>query len=135
MSFQIEVNPKEEAGTRTIMKIFRELQRAYLEERKDRKLTQQEIARRLDVNRSVVNRRLQGKENLTVRSLGELMWAMDRDWIISSEKSGGAATGNIPTGTVYNEQIIYPNETNERSASASTPYRWNNQTVVAIAAE
>jgi transcriptional regulator with XRE-family HTH domain len=53
-----------------------QLQKAFLAEKQSNKLTQQEIATRLGVNRSVVNRQLKGEENLTVRSAAAFAWAM-----------------------------------------------------------
>lgn len=120
MSFHLEIDPKRNAGNRLIFRIIREIQRAYAEEKTDRKLTQQEVAERLGVNRSVVNRWLQGKENLTVRSLGELMWAMDREWVFSSKKVGDAATGNA-----------WP-QMNAHRIVTSGPPPWNQDNVRAV---
>lgn len=39
--------------------------------------SQQQIAAMLGVNKSVVNRRLNGADNLTAKSIADLVWAMD----------------------------------------------------------
>ena len=75
-SYVYDIGDKERAGSRFISHVRREVQGAFLHEKKSRKLTQQQIATRLGVNRSVVNRQLGGLENMTLRSVAELLWAM-----------------------------------------------------------
>lgn len=72
----LDVPERELAGGRAIMETVRGLQRAYAEARTQFRLNQQKIADRLDVVRSVVNKRLLGRENMTIRTLAELAWAM-----------------------------------------------------------
>lgn len=62
--------------SRFIAHVRSELQRALMEEKATRKVTQQSIAEKLGVNRSVVNRQFKGEENLTLRSVGDLAWAL-----------------------------------------------------------
>jgi transcriptional regulator with XRE-family HTH domain len=64
---------------RTIYNVQHELLRALIEEKAWRRVTQQAVARKLGVDRSVVNRQLTGRANLTLRSLAELAWALDRE--------------------------------------------------------
>ncbi len=45
-------------------------------------MTQQQVAEKLGVDRSVINRRLKGKANLTARSIAEFAYALDKDIII-----------------------------------------------------
>jgi transcriptional regulator with XRE-family HTH domain len=75
-SYLYDIGEKERAGSRFIAHVRREVQGAFLHERKSRKLTQQQIATKLGINRSVVNRQLGGLENMTLRSVAELLWAM-----------------------------------------------------------
>jgi len=74
--FEYELDKKSEVGSDFISRVNEELQRALVTEKQERKITQQEIAEILDVNRSVVNRRFMGLENLTVRSIAETLWAI-----------------------------------------------------------
>lgn len=77
MSFQIELEPKDEAAADLISHVGWQLQ-ALLSARQEReKLTQQEIATRLGVDRARVNKCLSGFNNLTLKTLAELVWAMD----------------------------------------------------------
>jgi DNA-binding transcriptional regulator LsrR (DeoR family) len=77
-SFQTAVSPSQRAGARFIGLVRRTLQKALLEEAKRHNLTQAEVARRIGIDRSIVNRELRGVENLTIRRVGELVWAMNR---------------------------------------------------------
>lgn len=75
-SFEVDIGGKARAGSRFIARVRDEIQRAFVSEKQTRKLTQQSIATILGVNRSVVNRQVMGLENMTVRSVGELLWAL-----------------------------------------------------------
>jgi hypothetical protein len=59
--------------------ILRELKSAFIMAKQTRKTTQQGLAKILEVDRSVVNRALAGR-NLTLRTLGELIWALGYDY-------------------------------------------------------
>jgi transcriptional regulator with XRE-family HTH domain len=63
-------------ASRFIGRVRSELQRALVAEKAAHKITQQQIATKLGVNRSVINRQLLGKENMTLRSVAELAWAL-----------------------------------------------------------
>ncbi|ODR98428.1 hypothetical protein AUC68_08300 [Methyloceanibacter methanicus] len=54
--------------------MHKEIQKAFAESG----LTQQNVANRLELERSTVNKRLTGQSNLTLRSVGELAWALDK---------------------------------------------------------
>lgn len=86
MSFQIKMDAKARASARFFARVVEELQKAMTEERAGSKLTQQKVATALGVNRSVVNRRLLGRDNLTVKTIGELAWALGRVPTFSLEK-------------------------------------------------
>ena len=76
-SFDLDFDDeKSRAGSEFMFRISQELQRAFLSEKKSRKLTQQAIANELDTSRAVINRQLQGLENIGARRIGELFWAM-----------------------------------------------------------
>lgn len=112
-SFRLEVDPKERATGRFFARVIDELQRAVAAEKRERKLTQQKIAEILGVNRSVVNRRISGKDNLTVKSLAETAWALGyepRFELVESKPSAGSnimfappvatSSGNAPPSPV-----------------------------------
>jgi transcriptional regulator with XRE-family HTH domain len=75
-SFRLKIDPKERYVSRFFGQVERAFQSAFVEAKKDRKLTQQKIAELLGVDRSVINRRLLRRENMTERTLAEMAWAM-----------------------------------------------------------
>lgn len=86
MSFKLTINPKDKAAARFISQAHKTIVEYILGEKETSNLTQQQIAERLGVNRSVVNRILNGKSNLTLRSIGELAWALESVPSIKLEK-------------------------------------------------
>lgn len=75
-SYQYNIGEKARAGSRFLSLVRDEIQRAFAAEKALRNITQQAIADRLGVNRSVVNRQVMGLENLTLKTVGELLWAI-----------------------------------------------------------
>ena len=75
-SYEYKIDERSRAGSRFITSVNNELRHALVTEKSERKLTQQAIADKLGVNRSVINRRFMGLENMTARSIGELLWAI-----------------------------------------------------------
>lgn len=71
-------HPKEVASADFVGLVGRAIQDALIEHRVHvGPLTQQEIARRLGVGRSQVNKLIGGSANMTLSSLAELLWAME----------------------------------------------------------
>ena len=79
MSYRIQLDPKRRKASRFIEKVRVALVSAFEEEHLENGLTQEALAEKLGVHKSIVSRRLRGKANLTLRSIGELAWALDRD--------------------------------------------------------
>lgn len=75
-SFEFDIGEKASLVARFLGEVRTELQRVFTIERASRKLTQQQIATLLEVNRSVINRQLTGVENLTARRIAEFAWAL-----------------------------------------------------------
>jgi transcriptional regulator with XRE-family HTH domain len=80
-SYRMPVSDKQRRVGRAIQRAQRELAKAMAEEGRHG-VTQQAIAEKLGIGRSVVNRRVTGRANLTLRSMAELAWALDRDLAI-----------------------------------------------------
>ncbi|MGX7708987.1 helix-turn-helix transcriptional regulator [Methylobacterium sp. Gmos1] len=86
MSFQLDSDDKSLAGASLIERTVREIQRAFSKEKKQHGLTQQALAQKLGLkHRSVVNRWLLGKENLSLKTIGELAWALNKRATIKFE--------------------------------------------------
>lgn len=79
MSFELKIDPKKRAAARFIGKVRKALISAAIDEKQKSGITQQVIAEAIGVNKSVVSRMLKGESNLTLRSVGELAWALGWD--------------------------------------------------------
>jgi len=102
-SFVFDIGDRSRRVSRVLGKLRSDLQTAFVTEKKTRKITQQEIAKSLNVNRSVVNRQLIGKENLTVKSAVELAWAMGWETKIEVYKPDNSISSNEVTA----ERIVH----------------------------
>jgi transcriptional regulator with XRE-family HTH domain len=82
---------------RTFVRLLGEIQHSLLEaldeEYRSRGLTRAEIARAIGRNRSFVTRKLNGQSNMTLESLADLAFALDRPVKVSLP-SRKAATGS-----------------------------------------
>jgi hypothetical protein len=75
-AFEIELDEKSKVGSEFMARVVNELRRALAAEKGKRKLTQQEIADRIGTSRAVINRQVQGLENLGARRIAEILWAI-----------------------------------------------------------
>lgn len=76
MSFSLGLTAKEKAGGRFAARTHRVLAQAIRKAKAEKGITQSEIAHALGVNKSVVSRILSGEGNLTLRTIGEIAWAV-----------------------------------------------------------
>ncbi|MBY5973001.1 helix-turn-helix domain-containing protein [Ferrimonas balearica] len=79
MSFELEISEKELAASAFMARLNRKLIATFVEQARTRKLTKQQIADALGIDKSQVSRALRGDANLTERRIGELLWAMGVD--------------------------------------------------------
>lgn len=75
-SFEYSIPEKSRVGSRFISHVRDELQRALASEKTMRKITQQQIATALETDRSVINRQIMGLENISLRRVAEILWAI-----------------------------------------------------------
>lgn len=76
MSYELKISAKDRAAGRFIGSVKKALLRAAFAEKESSGISQQSIAKKLGVNRSVIHRILKGESNLTLRSVGEIAWAL-----------------------------------------------------------
>ena len=112
-SYEFKIDDQPRAGSRFITRVKEELQRALAAEKSERKLTQQAIADKLGVNRSVVNRRFMGLENMTARSIGELLWALGWEPYFEARKNEQNDSDNEFTTPVITESSTSVGEDSE----------------------
>jgi transcriptional regulator with XRE-family HTH domain len=96
--FRFDIGARSRTAGRLMGRIRRELLRAVTEE-KQAGLTQQELARRLESGRSNINRQLSGEAEITLRSLADLAWALDREITFELRRPDEAAGQNIAPQT------------------------------------
>ena len=96
--FRFNIDARSRTAGRFIGRVRRELLRAVVEE-KSVGLTQQELARRLESRRSKINRQLSGESEITLRSLADLAWALDREITFELRRPDNAAGQNIAPQT------------------------------------
>lgn len=83
MSYELKIDPKSRAAGRFIGHVRKALVSAAIDEKKETGVNQNQIATRLGVNRSVINRLLRGEANLTLRSVAEIAWALGWEPVFS----------------------------------------------------
>lgn len=96
-SFQLITTPSRRAAARHISKVRRAIQMAFAREAESG-LTQSEIARRLNVHRSVINRELRGQRDITHGRVGELAYAMGYEPVFELRKVEPAQGSNLVVG-------------------------------------
>jgi transcriptional regulator with XRE-family HTH domain len=104
--FRFDIDARSRTAGRFIGRVRRELLRA-ITEQKRAGLTQQELARRLEIRRSNINRQLSGEAEITLRSLAELAWALDREITFELRRPDNANGQNIApvTSTIGHKPI------------------------------
>ena len=75
-SFEFEIGERERVGSRFLSDVRDEIQRALASEKSKRKITQQEIANLLETSRAVINRQIMGLENIGIKRVAEILWAI-----------------------------------------------------------
>jgi transcriptional regulator with XRE-family HTH domain len=110
-SFHFDIGERARHAGRFIGRVRGELLRALSERKSEVGFSQQRLARKLDTERSLINRQLAGEANLTLRSLADLAWAMDLEISFELKKPVAKAGQNHPmmTSTVRHGQIKYIN--------------------------
>ncbi|QQM31750.1 helix-turn-helix transcriptional regulator [Martelella lutilitoris] len=76
MSFSLGLSEKDRATGRFKSRVNRGLIRAVLTAKKKKQLTQSDIARLMEIDKSTLSKILNGKGNLTLKTIGDLAWAV-----------------------------------------------------------
>lgn len=80
--FELETDEQSQVASQYMARVVNEIRRAVASEKRDRKnarkpkLTQQSIANKIGTSRAVINRQMQGLENLGARRVAEILWAI-----------------------------------------------------------
>lgn len=121
-SYRTGISGNRRAASRFVAKVHRQIQKAY-EGRRSEGVTQTSIANAIGVHRSVINRQLNGREDISVGRVGEFAWALGFEPEFSMTSVGGAVKqGNltkpvIPAATTTGGAIV---------ATSSNGKTWNS---------
>jgi hypothetical protein len=74
--FEIEIDEQSRVTSEFMGRVVNEIRRALAAEKGKRRLTQQEIAEKIGTTRAVINRQVQGLENLGAKRIAEILWAI-----------------------------------------------------------
>ena len=96
-SFRITISPTRRAAARFVAHVRRSLQQALVEEGHRRGLTQSDIARELNVHRSVINRELRGEKDITLGRVAEIAFVLGRKPTFALPERQTKEGTNIPT--------------------------------------
>jgi transcriptional regulator with XRE-family HTH domain len=126
MSFSIKTDPRRRSYTRLIGEIQRALNGALYEEHAKRGLTRKMIADVLGKNKSVITRKFSGEGNMTLETLADLAFALDRPIKISLPPRG---TGDL---TKYNympdaaptTSVAFPKQAFKNQVSCESPHAY-----------
>lgn len=77
MFFDLEMNDREKAVSDYKSHFHRELIRSVTEQLKQLNLTQSDVAEKLECDKSFVSKILSGQGNLTLKTVGEICWAVE----------------------------------------------------------
>jgi transcriptional regulator with XRE-family HTH domain len=121
-SFHFDIGSRARQAGRLIGGVRSELLKALSERKAETGLSQQAVAQKLGVHRSLINRQLTGETNLTLRSIADLAWALDMDISFELKKPTVEAGQNQPatTSTIEHGQIKYLNGGGRRSLPPET---------------
>jgi plasmid maintenance system antidote protein VapI len=104
-SFQISITPSRRAAARFVTGVRRKILKALEEENSKRGLKQTDLARAIGVHRSVINRELRGKKDITLGRSAELAWAMGRTPSFELPETAVQSGSNLPSSSAINYTI------------------------------
>lgn len=110
-SFQFDIGNRARTTGRLLGKVRSELLRALAEQKADAPFSQQDLAQKLDLERSLINKQLAGESNLTLRALADFAWAMDLEISFELKKQVQEAGQNeaATTSTVGHSPMRFIN--------------------------
>ena|SRR5437763_4582675 len=113
-SSRLHVSKRRRVFARFLGKIQHAILKALEEEHAKRGLTRAEIARILDTDKGFITKKLNGMSNMTIETVADFAFAMDRDIQISFPERAAAAGANHRAPLV--QAGTNPQETVDRGA-------------------
>lgn len=117
-SFRFNRDPRRKQFMRLVTSIHELLEDAYWDEHKKSGLNKAILASRLGVNKSLVTRWFKGTSNITMETLSNLAYELDRDVEISFvERQSATKWVNIPSSnSCLHGQVIPTNTSGSNTA-------------------
>lgn len=100
-SFDLDISDRDLAAARYITRVQRHLILQFLRKGRELHLTRADVARKLDVDKSTVSRMLNGKSNLTARTISDLCWALDMEPDLVTRDLTPALANAVPAVSVF----------------------------------
>lgn len=113
-SFELEIDELSQVGSMYMARVANEIRRAASIEKASRKITQQMIADKIGTSRAVINREMQGLENLTARRTAELLWALGWEPYFEARRIPDRLNDIVPPAAMAPRE----SDGNKRGASA-----------------
>jgi transcriptional regulator with XRE-family HTH domain len=82
-SFLKASNPRREMYLALAGSIESQLRDAFARQSKGGNVSQSSLAKKLGINRSAVHKRLTGQTNMTIETIADMLWALDKDFNFS----------------------------------------------------
>lgn len=81
-SYKSKIDSRRQMFVRLIGDAYQEIQDAFAQENEENGVTQSDIARALNKDKGFVSRRLSGQSNMTLETLADFAWALDREIVL-----------------------------------------------------
>lgn len=118
MSYQMRNDERSRKAGRFIARVHKAIQNAVTRSG----FKQNDIAIKLELDRSIVNRRILGQTNLTLRSIADFAWALDHDIIFDLVPRAVGREVNRPDREIAPPQITISAATDNIAASSPQPH-------------
>jgi DNA-binding phage protein len=122
-SFHFDIGSRARIAGRFLGRVRSELLKSLAQKKNEEGLSQQALAAKLGVHRSLINRQLSGEANLTLRSLADLAWAMGMEITFELKKPAIQVGQNqlVGTSTVGHGQMKFIDGGSKRVSSPVVP--------------
>lgn len=104
MSYKMKISKLDRATGRFKGRVHRALMKAVIAAKNERGMTQSQIAELMGVDKSAVSRILNGRGNLTLKTIGDISWVLGLRPEISFVELGEGAVQH--TNHVQQEQVV-----------------------------
>lgn len=91
-SYLFEIGSKRRKTARLIGQVRDEIVRAFVQEKTSKLISQDDLAAKLDVNKSVISRDFNSYTNMTLSKVADYAWALDCDIVFKMKKKSDSVS-------------------------------------------